>query len=167
VAGSSPVGSTTVSFFTRIGKFKSMRKYSFLLLALVFIPISFAFAHPGNTDSSGCHTCRTNCSSWGLSTGEYHCHNAKTTPQPVKPVKSTYGANGTGYTTPAPEYKQPEVTKITPINTVVKTATVVTPSVAQVKATSSSPVKTTPVVPAVKVEEENASWFIRFLNWFR
>lgn len=34
-------------------------------------------AHPGNTDSSGCHTCRTNCPSWGRSYGEYHCHNPK------------------------------------------------------------------------------------------
>lgn len=32
-------------------------------------------AHPGNTNSAGCHTCRTNCAKWGLATGEYHCHN--------------------------------------------------------------------------------------------
>ena len=32
-------------------------------------------AHPGRTDVSGCHTCRTNCASWGLADGEYHCHN--------------------------------------------------------------------------------------------
>ena len=32
-------------------------------------------AHPGRTDGSGCHTCRTNCEKWGLSYGEYHCHN--------------------------------------------------------------------------------------------
>jgi len=31
-------------------------------------------AHPGGTDSSGCHTCRTNCEDWGLEYGEYHCH---------------------------------------------------------------------------------------------
>ncbi|MBU4338538.1 YHYH domain-containing protein [Patescibacteria group bacterium] len=67
-----------------------------------------AQAHPGRTDSSGCHTCRTNCSSWGLSSGEYHCHRAKTTaPQPKEPIKSKYGENGTGYTKPAPEYKSP------------------------------------------------------------
>lgn len=64
-----------------------------------------ASAHPGRTDSSGCHTCRTNCSSWGLSSGEYHCHNAKAATQPIEPIKSTYGANGTGYTQPAPDYK--------------------------------------------------------------
>lgn len=130
-----------------------MRKYLFLLLALVFIPISFAFAHPGNTDSSGCHTCRTNCSSWGLSTGEYHCHNAKTTPQPVKPVKSTYGANGTGYTTLAPEYKQPAVIRPVPAKT-------------QAKATTSIPTKNTPIITPIKVEEKKVSWFNRFINWF-
>ena len=67
-------------------------------------------AHPGRTDSSGCHTCRTNCSSWGLSSGEYHCHRAKTTaPQPKEPIKSKFGENGTGYTQPAPEYKSPAI----------------------------------------------------------
>lgn len=65
------------------------------------------FAHPGRTDSSGCHTCRTNCPNWGLYAGEYHCHNAKTLPQPKEPIKSTYGESGTGYTTPEPKYKTP------------------------------------------------------------
>jgi len=50
------------------------RKILFLIifsfLFLIANPIS---AHPGNTDSSGCHTCRTNCPDWGLSYGEYHC----------------------------------------------------------------------------------------------
>lgn len=35
---------------------------------------STAHAHPGRTDSSGGHTCRTNCESWGLEYGEYHSH---------------------------------------------------------------------------------------------
>ncbi len=33
-----------------------------------------ASAHSGRTDASGCHTCRTNCSKYGLSNGQYHCH---------------------------------------------------------------------------------------------
>ncbi len=33
------------------------------------------YSHPGRTDSSGGHTCRTNCESWGLEYGEYHYHN--------------------------------------------------------------------------------------------
>jgi len=66
-----------------------------------FTPV---LAHPGNTDASGCHTCRTNCPSWGLDYGEYHCHNSKGVTQPEEPIKSTYGNNGTGHTSPAPEY---------------------------------------------------------------
>lgn len=50
---------------------------SFALFFCFFIGIYSVSAHPGNTDSSGCHTCRTNCPSWGLSYGEYHCHNSK------------------------------------------------------------------------------------------
>lgn len=49
-------------------------------LALTSVSVSFVkplYAHPGNTDSYGCHTCRTNCPSWGLSYGEYHCHTPK------------------------------------------------------------------------------------------
>lgn len=75
------------------------------LLILAFPGV--ALAHPGNTDGSGCHTCRTNCPSWGLSYGEYHCHRAKSSPQPEEPIKSHYGPEGTGYTEPAPEYQAP------------------------------------------------------------
>lgn len=85
-----------------------MKRHMKVVLAIVVIsffimPLTI-YAHPGNTDSSGCHTCRTNCPSWGLDTGEYHCHNSKGVTQPKEPVKSTYGENGTGYTSPAPEY---------------------------------------------------------------
>jgi hypothetical protein len=72
-------------------------------------PFLSASAHPGNTDSSGCHTCRTNCSDWGLSYGEYHCHNNKGYSQPEYPVTSTYGSGGTGYTSPAPNYAYPSI----------------------------------------------------------
>lgn len=85
----------------------NMKRYLFLFFVTVLVPLSFALAHPGNTDSSGCHTCRTNCSNWGLSYGEYHCHNNKGSTQPIYPVTSTYGAYGTGYTSPAPSYAYP------------------------------------------------------------
>jgi LPXTG-motif cell wall-anchored protein len=90
--------------------FKPLKQGKFYLLTTAIFLAVFLFsnnvlAHPGRTDSSGCHTCRTNCSSWGLSSGEYHCHNAKSLPQPEEPIKSHYGENGTGYTEPAPEYK--------------------------------------------------------------
>lgn len=81
--------------------------FTLIILGALFLSTSTVFAHPGRTDSSGCHTCRTNCSSWGLSSGEYHCHKSKGLPQPKEPVKSHLNKNGTGYTEPAPEYKNP------------------------------------------------------------
>lgn len=44
-----------------------------ILISLLFS--SAAYAHPGRTDSSGGHTCRTNCAKWGLKNGEYHYHS--------------------------------------------------------------------------------------------
>lgn len=57
------------------------RNFKLIILAfvlLLILPLS-VFAHPGRTDAQGCHTCRTNCASWGLANGEYHCHNKPTT----------------------------------------------------------------------------------------
>jgi hypothetical protein len=88
-----------------------------LLLLIVITILSFSFgptatfAHPGRTDSAGCHTCRTNCPNWGLSYGEYHCHRSKGLPQPKEPIKSHLNKSGAGYTEPAPEYKTPAETK--------------------------------------------------------
>lgn len=48
-----------------------------MCFVLLFIPNGI-FAHPGRTDGNGCHTCKTNCLSWGLDTGEYHCHSKNT-----------------------------------------------------------------------------------------
>ena len=45
------------------------------LLLLLMIIQGNVYAHPGRTDSSGGHTCRTNCSQWGLEDGEYHYHD--------------------------------------------------------------------------------------------
>lgn len=65
---------------------------SILFICLIF-SIDTVYAHPGRTDSSGCHTCRTNCGSYGLSYGQYHCHNSgSTSAQPVtttRPVITT------------------------------------------------------------------------------
>lgn len=45
-------------------------------------------AHPGNTDVYGCHTCYTNCASWGLTYGQYHCHSDTTpTATPISYAK--------------------------------------------------------------------------------
>jgi len=35
-----------------------------------------ALAHPGNTDKSGGHKCKTNCAQYGLQDGQYHFHDA-------------------------------------------------------------------------------------------
>lgn len=84
-----------------------MKKIILSLIVSTLIIPSISFAHPGRTDSSGCHTCRTNCASWGLSTGEYHCHRSKGVVQPIEPIKSVRNENGVGKTIPAPEYKVP------------------------------------------------------------
>ncbi|KKR08605.1 MAG: Membrane protein [Parcubacteria group bacterium GW2011_GWC2_39_14] len=93
-----------------------MKKTFFIVLVIFLFFPALTQAHPGRTDSSGCHTCRTNCAKWGLSSGEYHCHQAKSLPQPKEPIKSHYSDNG-GYTTLASEYKQPKIDKaIKPVN---------------------------------------------------
>lgn len=45
-----------------------------IMIMIVALSPLYAKAHPGRTDSNGCHTCRTNCAKWGLSYGQYHCH---------------------------------------------------------------------------------------------
>jgi len=50
-----------------------MKKIFIFFTLLMFIPT--VSAHPGRTDSKGGHTCKTNCSKWGLEQGEYHYHN--------------------------------------------------------------------------------------------
>lgn len=87
-----------------------MKKILYLCLVIIVSVLllpSELYAHPGKTDASGCHTCRTNCANWGLSVGEYHCHNAKALPQPKAPIRSHYGEGGTGTTEPWPEYAAP------------------------------------------------------------
>lgn len=52
-----------------------MKKILIILIWLLFLFVpTLVLAHPGRTDAYGCHTCRTNCSKWGLATGQYHCH---------------------------------------------------------------------------------------------
>lgn len=61
------------------GKINLKRKIKLLTIIaiLVLIPTK-VLAHPGRLDSNGCHTCRTNCPSWGLEYEEYHCHSGNT-----------------------------------------------------------------------------------------
>lgn len=70
--------------------------HNLLFLALIgllfFLLVPQTFAHPGRTDSLGCHTCRTNCPRWGLYYGQYHCHNSKPSyyTTPTCPLFSSY-----------------------------------------------------------------------------
>lgn len=48
-----------------------------IIIIIVILSPLYVEAHPGRTDSNGCHTCRTNCAKWGLSYGQYHCHGKK------------------------------------------------------------------------------------------
>ncbi|OGM91505.1 hypothetical protein A2755_00135 [Candidatus Wolfebacteria bacterium RIFCSPHIGHO2_01_FULL_48_22] len=82
-----------------------IRLLGIILATLGIVPF-LVFAHPGRTDSYGCHTCRTNCPSWGLEYGEYHCHNAKALPQPKEPIRSHFREGGTGTTEPWPTYNK-------------------------------------------------------------
>jgi hypothetical protein len=121
-----------------------MKKIIFSLITLALIIPSVSFAHPGRTDSSGCHTCRTNCASWGISTGEYHCHRSKGVTQPLEPVTSKKNENGVGKTVPAPEYKIPA-----------KNSTETTNSASSAKMTT----------PVVSPYVEKPSLIKRFFNW--
>lgn len=68
-----------------------MKKLSLgLLLFLLILVASPVQAHPGRTDSSGCHTCRTNCPDWGLSYGEYHCHGGGSVEEEVVNTEQYY-----------------------------------------------------------------------------
>lgn len=49
--------------------------YGLITILMLFLSPR-VYAHPGNTDSLGCHTCSTNCTDWGLYYGEYHCHDS-------------------------------------------------------------------------------------------
>lgn len=125
---------------------------------------SVSLAHPGRTDASGCHTCRTNCASWGLSTGEYHCHQSKGIPQPIEPVRSIRAES---VTVPAPEYAQPKavvpmVVKPTPSPVAKKIVATTTPKVNNRVSTSTGGVKT-----IVRPEGFTKSWFSRFTSIFR
>ena len=61
-----------------------------LFIIIIFLNIpSIAFAHPGNTDGQGGHTCRTNCNKWGLNYNQYHFHNSKPQTTPSQPTTPT------------------------------------------------------------------------------
>lgn len=50
----------------------------FIFCSIFLFNPNIVLAHPGRTNSSGCHKCNTNCEKWGLNSGEYHCHSGNT-----------------------------------------------------------------------------------------
>ena len=77
------------------------------LLYGIFIPN--VFAHPGRTDANGCHVCKTNCEKYGLSYGEYHCHNGSS-PSGGSSSNSGSSSGSSGNTTPSPVPKSSDNT---------------------------------------------------------
>ena len=58
-----------------------MKKLIVFYIFFSLIIIANVHAHPGRTDSKGCHKCNgdnTDCSKWGLEDYEYHCHSGNT-----------------------------------------------------------------------------------------
>lgn len=68
---------------------KKEKKIVFIIFLIILLMGCNVYAHPGRTDSSGCHTCRTNCEKWGLSYGQYHCHNGNSSSSSNKTNNST------------------------------------------------------------------------------
>ena len=69
-----------------------------IIFALLPTPL-IAFvqpSHSGGTDSSGCHTCRTNCPKYGLYYNQYHCHNPKSSTRPPPSTSNSYCVSASG-----------------------------------------------------------------------
>src|SRR3954453_12635733 len=98
---------------------------------------------PGRTDGNGGHTCRTNCASWGLATGEYHTHGGG----------SSTGSTGGSYTAPVQEVVEPvrQVIMI-PTNT---SAPIYIPTKIPTKIPTRIPTKT-PIRAPGSIRTENA-----------
>ena len=79
-----------------------------VLLCFLLITPNKVGAHPGRTDANGCHYCRTNCAKWGLSDGQYHCHNGGG--YNSSSSNSYNSTNSYGSTSPS-NYSQPETPK--------------------------------------------------------
>lgn len=77
-----------------------------VLLCFLLITPNKVEAHPGRTDANGCHYCRTNCAKWGLSDGQYHCHNGggynSSSSNSYNPTSSYGSTSPSNYSQPAP-----------------------------------------------------------------
>jgi hypothetical protein len=93
--------------------FYRMNKLLLLFCIFFLTTVSTVEAHPGRTDGSGGHTCRTNCESWGLGYGEYHYHGGG--------ASSSGGSSGGSYVAPVQESVQTQEVVIIPTNTPIPT----------------------------------------------
>lgn len=75
-----------------------MKKRFIMVILIIGMMPSIVLAHPGRTDSNGCHYCRTNCAKYGLSNGEYHCHNGGSSGSSNNSSSSSNNNNGTTIT---------------------------------------------------------------------
>lgn len=124
---------------------KTTRQILLGIAMLCLVIPSFSSAHPGRTDASGGHTCRTNCAKWGLSEGEYHYHQSKGVPQATAPIRS----HADGTTEVWPEYAYPVTTTT---NTTTNTTTSVQPTAVQVAA--AKPINTCDIIVTKKCSKE-------------
>lgn len=53
-----------------------------IVVFFLFLPSSLS-ASPGGLDARGGHHCWTNCTRYGLYTGQYHCHRAPCGPSDI------------------------------------------------------------------------------------
>jgi len=93
--------------------------------------------------------------------GEYHCHRAKTLPQPKEPVKSHFSETG-GYTTPAPEYKNPTIAK--PKVSTTKTTTTMEIN-SKIEKINDISVVSKVGEEVVGKKEDNDGWIIKLLKY--
>lgn len=124
-----------------------MKRLILVLIAFLVLAPQNSFAHPGRTDSSGGHTCRTNCDDWGLSYGEYHYHGGGyTTPNsaPSKPlILPSIGPS------PKPSSTPLFIPEVSPSPEVMGETTEVSPS-------------PTPIVEAAQTETQSGNAFAGF-----
>jgi hypothetical protein len=150
-----------------------MKKILPLIVLLFSLSVGITDAHPGRTDTSGGHTCRTNCEKWGYGYGEYHYHGGG---------GSSSGSTGGTYIAPVQETVQEAVTlpTNTPIPTRIPTKTPTkvpsktpTPTVKITVTPTKIPTPTIAPIQEVQVIKQNAvprkegffSWLFSIFNF--
>lgn len=69
-------------------------KFKTIIFVIIFcLTLTTVMAHPGKTDNSGGHTCKTNCGKWGLDYGEYHFHGTSSITTPTVTTNQTTEPN--------------------------------------------------------------------------